>query len=709
MERTIKIDRYYGSLKGMMSKYERLARSDAFTGSSVQDYETWKKKTRATLRGLLGLDRMEECPLQPQLLEKVEVKDGIIREKVLLQVEPETYMPVYILIPPSKSDEKQNCFMALPGHMGAGKYSVAGCDEIPAVKDSIERFNYDYGMQLAKMGYVALCPDCRGFGERRDESLQNDTEDAFLNSTCFHLAHMAEPLGETVAGMCTWDAMRLLDYIYERDEWNLDTVGCLGFSGGGMQTLWVSAMDDRIKQAVISGYLYGYKDSLLLLNDNCSCNYVPHLWEHFDMGDIASLIAPRPLLVQSCRDDHLNGPRGLQNVSEQMDIVRNAYRLYQKEEYLIHDVREGEHCWHKEPLQETLPFFETCLMPEKIYVSSDSEHPGDFVCVMDALNSIPENNQKSVTIFIAPGVYHEKITINKPFVTLEGIGEKSEDTVLTFDDYAFYMMEDGMKRGTFRSYSVFIDAHDVTLKNLTIENASGDSLTHGQAIALYADGDRLTIDSCRLLGHQDTLFTGPLPPKEIEKNGFIGPKQFAPRINGRQYYRNCYICGDIDFIFGSATAFFEDCIIESLRHFPKEAEEENGDSQKEDSGQEKIQGYVTAASTPEGQDYGYVFLNCRFISEECPPDTVYLGRPWREYAKTVFIHCSFGGHIHPELFHDWNKKNAHETVLYGVYRCEKNLSEMFPERAEFVQILGKEQADYFSKECVLSGVDRWKR
>lgn len=166
---------------------------------------------------------------------------------------------------------------------------------------------------------------------------------------------------------------------------------------------------------------------------------------------------------------------------------------------------------------------------KKIYVSSGKRNPGDFASVTEAINSIPKDSQEPVTVLIAPGIYHEKITVDRAFVTLEGTGESNADTVLTFDDYANFIMEDGTKMGTFRSYSVFVDAHDVMLKNLTIENASGDSLTHGQAIALYADGDRLTVDSCRLIGHQDTLFTGPLPPKEIQKNGFIGPKQFAPR------------------------------------------------------------------------------------------------------------------------------------------------------------------------------------
>lgn len=353
---------------------------------------------------------------------------------------------------------------------------------------------------------------------------------------------------------------------------------------------------------------------------------------------------------------------------------------------------------------------ETALL-DTIYVSHNAENRNTFSSITDALQSIPKNNRKSVTICIAPGIYHEKITVDRPFVTLQGMGQSNEDTVLTFDDYANFIMEDGSKMGTFRSYSVLIDAHDVTLKNLTIENASGDSATHGQAIALYADGDRLLIDSCRLLGHQDTLFTGPLPPKELVKDGFIGPKQFAPRINGRQYYKNCYICGDVDFIFGSATAYFENCTIESLSRFSDVRSEADGGaasansiSQKE-SASMPIQGYVTAASTPEGQDYGYVFSGCHIITKDCPKGSVYLGRPWRNYAKTVFVECSMDNHIHPALFHDWNKEAARETIFYGVY--DKDGEELFPNHADFVQLLTKAQADGFSKEKVLAGEDGW--
>ena len=120
-----------------------------------------------------------------------------------------------------------------------------------------------------------------------------------------------------------------------------------------------------------------------------------------------------------------------------------------------------------------------------------------------------------------------------------------------------------------------------------------------------------------------------------------------------------------------------------------------------------IQGYVTAASTPEGQEYGYVFSKCRIVSEECQPGSVYLGRPWRDYAKTIFIDCSFGAHIHPALFHDWGKEQARKTLFYGVSGCQKGSERTFPEKADFVQELTQEEIHTFSKEKVLFGEDGW--
>lgn len=324
-------------------------------------------------------------------------------------------------------------------------------------------------------------------------------------------------------------------------------------------------------------------------------------------------------------------------------------------------------------------------------VSPETSASGAFHSITEAIASIPSSNRTPVCIEIAPGFYHEKIILDKPFVTLTGTGQTPSETIISYDDFAYDSMPDGSKRGTFRSYTLFVHASDITLKNLTIENASGDSRTHGQAIALYAECDRFIVDSCRLLSHQDTLFTGPLPPKEIEPNGFVGPTQFAPRINGRQYYRSCYICGDIDFIFGSATAYFEHCTLESLRR-----------STPAEYDSDIPEGYVTAASTPEGQRYGYVFFQCDFTSHDCPSASVYLGRPWRDFAKTVLIDCTLGAHIHPAGFHDWNKTQARKTIYYAEHTRTPSFT-----RADFVHTLSAAETDSYAKEAVLSGEDLW--
>lgn len=337
----------------MLRKFDRYARKDCFRGNTKEEFEAWRLRMRALLRGLLGLDKMETCPLQPVLEDVTELPGNIRREHLRIQVEPDVWMPMFVLIP-ADADAATRPFLCPPGHNGAGKYTVAGVSQYSAVAEKIAYYHYDYGYQLARLGYVAVCPDCRGFGERREDLSDTADPAAAMKGDCYRLARMGEPLGIPVAGMLTWDLMRAIDYLEERGEWNAAECSCAGFSGGGMQTLWLSALDERVKLAVISGYLYGYRDSLLAMNQNCSCNYVPHLWEHLDMGDIASLIAPRPLLVQSCRGDRLNGARGLANAAEQVEIVRQAYELLGAPERILHEICEGTHQWHGENLEENL-------------------------------------------------------------------------------------------------------------------------------------------------------------------------------------------------------------------------------------------------------------------------------------------------------------------------------------------------------------------
>lgn len=295
--------------------------------------------------------------------------------------------------------------------------------------------------------------------------------------------------------------------------------------------------------------------------------------------------------------------------------------------------------------------------------------------IQTIIDNIPTDNKKEIILELEAGIYNQRVIINKPNITLQGISR--EQTIISMGYYGYEKISEDEaeldewdksidvdpntgekltkihKRGTFRSYTCMIDAPNVTLKNLTIENSTPDSKNHGQAIALYDDGDNTRCENIALKSHQDTLFIAPLPEAVVEPRGFIGPKEFAPRKAGVHYYKNCYICGDIDFIFGGGTAYFEGCEIESLSR-------KNGEEYLEE------QGYITAASTREDLKEGFVFTNCRLISKDCPKGSVYLGRPWRENAKTEFINCQLGEHIHPDRWQEWNGRIRMGGVRYIV-------------------------------------------
>lgn len=303
---------------------------------------------------------------------------------------------------------------------------------------------------------------------------------------------------------------------------------------------------------------------------------------------------------------------------------------------------------------------------------------GAYKTIGEALLEAKNHSPKQVIIHIEEGVYKEKLEIRQNHITL--IGDNPENTIITYGHYATEILKDNEKRGTFRSYTVFIDGNDFTAKNITFENSAGPGTKVGQALALYVDGDKMYFENCRLLGGQDTLFTAPLPPTPYEKNGFRGPKELAPRTHGRHFYKKCFICGDVDFIFGGATAYFEECELYS-NYVNKE-----------------INGYVTAAST-EKDVPGYVFNHCTFTSN-CPARSVYLGRPWRNYAKVAILNSYIGEHIKEEGWHDWDKVEARKTVCFAEYN---NTGEgaVLDKRPDWVKILSKEEALKYTKENIL--------
>ena len=313
--------------------------------------------------------------------------------------------------------------------------------------------------------------------------------------------------------------------------------------------------------------------------------------------------------------------------------------------------------------------------------------PGNHA-IGTAIASFPRDESIHVRLLLAPGRYEEKIELCRSNVTIEGV--LPENTIISWHEIAAEMLPDGFKRGTFRTATFRTDGTNITLKNLTIENTASPCSPSGQAVALYADGDFFACENCILRSYQDTLFTAPLPPKEIEPNGFIGPKQFAPRTPQRHTYRNCRISGDIDFIFGGAAAWFESCDIISLNR--------NVDHYI------PFRSFCTAASTPKGQKFGYVFHACRFLSEECPPRSVYLGRPWREYAKTVLLNCELDAHICAEGFDDWGKSAFHDLGFYAEYNSTGAGTSLF--RASYVHLLSEAEAAAYTYETFIHSMDR---
>lgn len=245
---------------------------------------------------------------------------------------------------------------------------------------------------------------------------------------------------------------------------------------------------------------------------------------------------------------------------------------------------------------------------------------GDFTSIQGAINSAKGFPDRRVTIKVRNGIYQEKIEVYEWNNRMSIIGEDKEKTIITYDDY-FDKLNLG-RNSTFHTPTLLVQGNDFYAVNLTIQNTAGEV---GQAVALAVNADRVLIENCTIKGHQDTLYT--------TGEGF------------KQFYKNCYIEGTTDFIFGQATALFQNCKIHS-----------------------KSESYITAASTPKGIAFGYIFKDCMLTGDDGLKN-VYLGRPWRTYAKTVFIHCYMGGHIIPKGWDNWSNEKAEKESFYAEYNC----------------------------------------
>lgn len=301
-----------------------------------------------------------------------------------------------------------------------------------------------------------------------------------------------------------------------------------------------------------------------------------------------------------------------------------------------------------------------------IVVSKDGK--GNFTTIQEAINSVEEGKTIRTKIIVKPGTYREKITVSATKSPISLVGEKAENTILVYDDYASKHNAEGKNIGTTGSSTIFIFSDNFSAKNFTFQNDAGPV---GQAIAVLTTGDKIAFENCRFLGFQDTLYT-----KGTQDN----PDK--TKIS-RNYFKNCYIEGTTDYIFGAGTAVFENCTIYS----------------------KKNASYVTAASTPKGSEFGYVFINCN-LTGDALANSVYLGRPWRPFAKTVYINCAIDSTITSEGWHNWGKIDAEKTTFYAEYNS-KGFGANAEKRVSWSHQLTKEQSKKYTAKNILSGKDNW--
>lgn len=287
-----------------------------------------------------------------------------------------------------------------------------------------------------------------------------------------------------------------------------------------------------------------------------------------------------------------------------------------------------------------------------IVVAQDGS--GNFTTIQEAIESIRAFKPgERTTLFIKDGVYKEKIIVHTWVTNVIFIGESKEGTIITWADHANIN-----KMGTFRTYTCLVQGNDICFTNLTIENNAPQL---GQAVALHVEGDRVAFLGCRILGNQDTIYTG--------------------RENCHLYFHECYIDGTTDFIFGPSTVWFEKCVLHSKRN-----------------------SYVTAASTPDGQEFGYIFNNCKLTAEE-GVDKVFLGRPWRSYGMTLFMNCELGKHIVAEGWHNWGNPENEKTARYSEYKNSGVGASDLSKRVSWSKQLTASEAGRYTLENVLGGWD----
>lgn len=333
-----KIPPTYSTVEYLNDLYRRTEPKYAFKAQNSDEWRHWRNSFREELIKLMGIDLMSpKCELKPKILERKE-SDSYFREKLSLQVEEGFLMPCYLLIP-KDIDLPSPAVLAVHGH-GRGAEDVLGEVDSEEWERWVQNFNYDYAHQLALRGFITFVPEVRGFGEReKDSEKVVPREDRNYRTSCRKSSFNSMLLGRPIMGGKVWDIMRAIDYLETREEVNPEKIASLGLSMGGMITLYAAAVEERIKVAIISGYLNTFKDSIMALK-HCECNYLPGILKYGENYDIGGLVAPRPLLVESGKNDSLFPFHASEFA---VSRVKRVYQLLGEEEKFAWDVFEDEH------------------------------------------------------------------------------------------------------------------------------------------------------------------------------------------------------------------------------------------------------------------------------------------------------------------------------------------------------------------------------
>jgi hypothetical protein len=309
-----------------------------FRARTRADAEAWQQALRAKLTELVGGFPAARTPLRPAVVETRSFT-AYRREKIVFDSRPDASVLAYVLLP-LQARTPVATMICVPGH-GRGVDDIVGIDEQGRDRTSKDGYQHDFAIQVAEAGMAAVAIEPMGFGCRRDPI---NARRGLGQKACEPVAGAALMVGQTLIGWRVWDIMRTIDYIASRPELDGSRVGCIGISGGGTATLFGTALEPRIKAALVSGYLNTFRDSIGSLA-HCVDNYVPGILNWAEMHDVAGLIAPRPLFVESGERDNIFP---IDASVESFRQVREIYQVFQAADRVEQEVFPGEHSfWGK--------------------------------------------------------------------------------------------------------------------------------------------------------------------------------------------------------------------------------------------------------------------------------------------------------------------------------------------------------------------------